>query len=245
MMILDEAKEAEKLIRGGYIEKNLFQKTALVARYYYHRENIKDGSLRDRIECFLSEHYKDYHYNDCSEMINKILNNIDKFPLVQIDNITVTDRELQVIGELPNIRTKRVAFALLCIAKFNNARNSLNHNWVSQKLKVIFEAADVRTTTETQSMIIHELVKRDLVSLGVKVNSTSMCVNYIDNTGSTALTITDLKNLGLQYMYYLQPLKYDRCKLCGRFIKLKGNHHLYCTECSDFRRYQRSLHKKA
>jgi len=73
-----------------------------------------------------------------------------------------------------------------------------------------------------------------LIQFSKKVDNTNVRVCFAED-GDVAMTITDLRNLGYQYLkYHGEP--YFECTNCGITVKIdeptKGRKQKYCKECA-------------
>lgn len=50
--------------------------------------------------------------------------------------------------------------------------------------------------------------------------------------GEPVLKITELRDLGYQYLQFLGKENFIRCAKCGRLVKKMGNRKLYCKNCA-------------
>lgn len=233
MIILNEVREAEKIIENEVITDKVFYSIVLLTRYYYHKNGLRGRELYNTVTDFMKEHYPNYDSIKWGKVIFKTAKQAKERPLVEIMCVKVTKPEIDRIGKLKTIRLKRLAFTLLCLAKFNNTRNNRNNNWVTQKHNEIFTMADIRTTNTDQALMLNDLKGAGLISYSNKVNNTNIRVNFIDENGGIKLLIQDFRHLGMEYMALLSPKHYSRCLNCRQLFKKTGKNHKYCSECTD------------
>lgn len=244
MMIMNEVAEAERILRENDIGDKPYNTASLLVRYFYYHDELKGQALRDRIDEFMSENYQGYSSIKWNQTIRKLIDKAENYPLVCIDNIPVTKKELETIDNSGNIRMRRLAFTLLVLAKFGNMRNENNNSWVSVQHKDLFAMADIRTTVECQALLLNDLKEAGLITFSSRVDNTSIHVEYISDDPDIVLNVTTLNCIGKIYSQYTMPKKFSNCKDCGTPFRRKGSHHFYCNSCSAIRRYERSLHKR-
>ena len=136
------------------------------------------------------------------------------------------------IRSLKSLRLERLAFTLLCIAKFCNQRNPNNNDWVCRQHKEIFKLAAIPATNMTQALMLNELYEAGMIGLSKKVTNTNIRVLYIDENSKVALAISDFRELGYEYMNYIGKNRYIRCAECGRLVPAKSNNKKYCKNCA-------------
>ena len=243
MIVLNEIKEAERIINEKDIGEKPYDTVSLLIRYYYHNGQLREQALKAKINDFMYENYQDYNSVKWEETIQRIIEKAEGLPLVNISSIPVTEKELDIIDHAGTMRLRRLAFTLLCLAKYCNIRNSNNNNWVYLPHKDIFLMADIRTTTEQQALMLNDLKEAGLISFSCKVDNINIRVDFIDNKTNPVINVKDFREIGKEYMIYKKPKLFSHCKRCGRLFKKRGSHHYFCPECSAVRRYERSLHK--
>ena len=143
MIILNELKYAEKCIKENYIDKKPFFTLNILAKYYYHLGNN---------EAEIVELLKDYAKKTCSGYsknkftwdtnIAKMVKTAIQYPLYQIEGVWITSKELSTIRSIHNKVLERLAFTLLCLAKYNIAKNPKSDGWINHESKEIFSLAN-------------------------------------------------------------------------------------------------------
>ena len=122
-------------------------------------------------------------------------------------------------------------FTLLCLAKYYNVRNETNNNWTNLATKYVFKLARVSTTVDEQNYFVRDLYVMGLVSYSKKIDNLNLQVNFVDNDGDAALEISDLRELGYEYMQWKQG-GYFRCEHCGILVRQnKNGTRKYCKDC--------------
>jgi hypothetical protein len=189
-------------------------------RLYNNRE------IRDRLKDYLK--LSDPNYNDVKwvDLINNCIKYSKKYPLKDIDAIYITANELNTIKEIGRKSLEKLAFTLLCLAKYTNARSGKNSNWVNFDDKEIFKMANIQEDIETQQLLYYDLRNIGLLKYSKDVESLSVNVLYVDNTDEIKLEITDFKNLGYQYLLW-KGEKFIKCEACGELIRQNGNKQKY------------------
>lgn len=169
-----------------------------------------------------------------SDVLDKIARNADKYPLIQMDGITVTNKELETIEALDGKQLRRLAFTLLCVAKYWDAVSDKNDHWVNTSDREIMQMANISTSVKRQSAMFAELKNAGLVRFSRKIDNLNVKAAFIED-GDSALHIQDFRNLGYQYLkYYGAP--YFECENCGITVKIqlpsRGRRQKYCPSCA-------------
>jgi len=169
-----------------------------------------------------------------SDTLDRVTKNAGKFPLIRLDGVDVSDKELQRIETLDGKQLRRLAFALLCVAKYWNSVSESNNNWVNSPDKEVMQMANINTSIKRQSMMFAELRSAGFIRFSKKIDNLNVQVLFIEG-GETAIHIQDFRNLGYQYLkYYGAP--YFECVHCGITTKIqnpaKGRKQKYCPSCA-------------
>lgn len=165
-------------------------------------------------------------------MLDKAATKSDSPPLIEIDYVTITKGELASIAEnLSGRMHKRLAFALLCAAKFYNAINPKNNNWVNCTDSEIMKMANVATSIDKQCALIYDLREAGLIGFSGKVDNLNIQVLFIDNESREAGKVRDFRNLGNRYHMFLHEPFFE-CIHCGLAIKRTGQAQKYCRSCA-------------
>lgn len=153
---------------------------------------------------------------------------------IDIDFIPVTKNELEVIGRIKGKQLKRLAFTLLCLAKYWNTVNEGNDFWVHDANNEIMTMANIKTSSKRQGLLFRSLYDDGLIRFSKKITNTDVRVNFADDS-DTEMEITDFRNLGYQYlMHNGEP--FFECECCGIVTKYDnpnvGRRQKYCKSCA-------------
>ena len=205
----------------------------LISRYLYEIENLKPNQIYTKLVEIMEKKYYNFSIAKWQKLLEDISRTAKEKTLVNIDYIPITKNELLTINEIKSKPMKRIAFSMLCLAKYRNTINPQNKNWINYEFKDIFRMANVVSTVKEQCHIIHDMKLLGLIKMNKLVDNLSINVCYIDTYDSAEiLKITDFRNLGYEYLLHCGE-KFTRCKKCKLLIKQsKTRPKLYCSECS-------------
>lgn len=233
MIILNEKEWVEEAMQNSDLGSKPFYTLSRVCRYYMDRGYDLDNS-RAKTEGFLIQcdpRASMVLWNNC---IENAVKNALKHPLIQIESITISKTEMDKISQLNGIQMKKLAFTLLCIAKYWNMVNADNNNWVNSKDSEIMRIANVSATISKQNDMYHKLYELGLVRFSKKVDSLNTCVTFIDS-GEPFIYVSDFRNLGYQYMKAIGTDVFE-CQNCGivmsNRLKSKYTTRKYCPDCA-------------
>lgn len=235
-IIINEKKEAERILSDGIISNKPSETISLLARYYRHEQHLRGKQIYNQIEAHFAKWYAGYNPTSWQEVIVRYVNKSKKYPLVNLDCVTVYEKEFEAIRDINNIRLERIAFTLLCCAKYYNLRNPNNNNWANISITDLFDSASVFLPMEQQCLLLNELMSEGYVSCSKKIDNLNLRVNYLydENDSNVVMRIIDFRKLGLEYMNYIKG-GYVNCKKCGVLFKQnKKNNALSCKECRGY-----------
>lgn len=232
-IVLNECAWAEDAIRAGVLGKKPYETFSRVAKYYTYN-NYTKTQVRQQLDNFLLRCEPAASLVTWSDTLDAAAKSALKYPPIMIDHIAVTVPEMNKLKELKGKQLQRLAFTLLCIAKYKVTVNPLNNNWVTTPDAEIMKMANINTSIKRQSLLYNQLMELGMIRFSKKIDNLSVQVLFAED-GDTAMEITDFRNLGYQYMmYYGEP--YFKCEWCGVVTKInspaKGAKPKYCPDCA-------------
>lgn len=236
MIVLNEKKYAERIFESGTFEGKPYYDLQIMARYLYYVNGYRKKRIEKKLLSFLNDNYIPYRTNklDWADTVESIAAKAGKYPLSEIDSVSITQSELDSISKLESPKHQRVAFTLLCIAKFGNMKNAKNNGWVNTELKEIFKIARVSATIVQQDYIIGDLGIAGLLEFPKQNGNLSSRVTFINDNSPIVLDVPEIDFMELSYAYR----KYCgeniiRCKNCGILTPGgKTKRKKYCNNCS-------------
>lgn len=230
-IILNEREWARSAIAARQLGARPAETIGRIARYYYQCEGYKKSEVRAKLEDYILQCDPDAVLVKWSNVIERSVRQAGKYPIIDIDHVDVTEAEIAKINGIEGRQPRRLAFTLLCVAKYWNAVRENNNGWVNVSDKDIMGMANFTTSVSRQGKLFRELRDAGLIRFSRRVDNLNTQVCFIDDTGPVALHITDFRNLGNQYLMYCgEP--YFQCEQCGVVIKRGNNRHKYCPDCA-------------
>ncbi len=169
------------------------------------------------------------------DVIARSIRNAKKYPLLVLDSIPITKPEMEKIDALAGRQLRRLAFVLLCIAKYRCASTGERNMWVNSPDNEIMKMANVNTSISRQCMLFAKLRELGMIRFSRRVDNTSVEVLFAED-GETVLSVKDFRNLGYQYLMF-HGEDYFVCSECG--ITERGNSSpnggrkkKYCKACA-------------
>lgn len=240
-IILNEYDYAEKSIRDRELGKKPIETINRVAKYYIYSGYSKKEA-RELLDGFLLRCDPNASVAKWADTLDLAVKNAIKYPLIMIDEILITDSEIQKINSVKSKQAQRLAFTLLCVAKFKHIVRPTNEYWVNTPDNEIMSMANVNTSIKRQSMLFGLLKDAGLIQFSKKIDNLNVQVLFADN-GDPIVHISDFRNLGYQYLKYCgEP--YFECQYCGLTLKQStgsGRKQKYCPSCAAKVKMQQSV----
>lgn len=231
-IVLDENAWAKQMIDTCSLGRKPYETLYRVARYYIDNGSSRRDARR-KLEIFMGRCDPLVSIPKWSKTIDYALSRALKTEAVKIDCIPVTTAEIETIRGLEGKQQQRLAFTLLCLAKYWNIVNHTEAGWVNTPDNEIMRMSNVNTSIDRQSAMYHSMYMAGLLQFSKKVDNTNVRVCFM-HSGETALEVTDFRNLGNQYMMFCgEP--YFACKRCGIVTRRKastGRKPVYCADCA-------------
>ena len=245
-MVMKESAAAKEILDRKTVGKNTYADLILLIKYFYSEANSSNKKLKTdeviaELQEYLKNQYDNYHSVDWYNRLEKLIKKYKKIPLFDVDSIPITETELTVIRNIDNKRLEKIAFVCLTIAKYYNLRNKLNNDYVNVDYSVIFNLARVKATVMyEQPLLLHELKEMNLVQTANRIDNPNFRVLFIDDNSPVVLRITDLRELGYQYLIYRDKKgsSYIKCERCGVLLRKKNNATKYCPACRGYQPIQ-------
>lgn len=230
-LILNEVEYAEDIISGSDLGKSPATALRYVARYLYQIRGCKRNEVRKKIEQLLIQREPFLPILKWSKTLDTIAKTADKYPLIVLDSIDITEDEMRCIKSFDGMQRQKLTFTLLCAAKYWNAVRATNNSWVNTPDKEIMKMANICPTVEKQCELYRSLRDDGLLQFSKRVDNLNVRVTFVMDDSPVVLRITDTRNLGYQYSAYCGG-PYFQCESCGLTIRRTSNAQKYCKDCA-------------
>lgn len=232
-IVLNEYEWAEQAINSHDLGKKPIETLNRVARYYVENQYSKK-EVRKLLDIFMLQCDPQISLVHWSDTLDKVAKSSGKYRLIRLDGVNISKKEMEKIESLDGKQIRRLAFVLLCIAKYWDSVSERNNHWVNNPDKEIMQMANINTSIKRQSLMFAELRDSGFIRFSKKIDNLNVQVIFME-PGETAIHIQDFRNLGYQYLkYYGGP--YFECANCGITVKMqmpsKGRRQKYCPDCA-------------
>lgn len=232
-IVLNEYDWAERAINDKVLGRKPYETLSRVAKYYTYK-NYSRRDVRRLLDEFLLQCEPAVSLVTWSNILDSATKSAAKYPLVIMDSIDITAPEMARIDTLTGRPLKRLAFTLLCVAKYMHAISESTNYWVTTPDNEIMKMANISTSIKRQSGLFGQLKEEGMIRFSKQIDNLSVQVLFAEE-GEVVLRVTDFRNLGYQYMkYHGEP--YFECSQCGLTDKIKnpskGRPPKYCPRCA-------------
>ena len=241
-IIISETKEVERIMKCEYSTDwgiGVGKVIMLMGKYYYSLGQNREEVYKN-INLFLKEKMDKYTPKKWSELVNNVLDTIEKngwYNLIDIDSISITKAEWETIIGIGNVKLEKIAFVLLCYIKVYKARGS-NKDRMDNLSDLLSECGI--TPNKENKILLADLKDLELIQIGTLKH---MFVKplYINEESDIYINIDDFEKVVSYYDEYKNGSKYGKCKICGKRFKISKNGiGSYCTICKKDRNLQKS-----
>lgn len=233
MIVLNENDWARDAIENRSLGKHPYETLSRVARYYLD-DGYSKKETRRMLDQFILQCDPVASLPKWSSVTDFALDRAVKRPALCVDSIAITEPEMNVVDSLDGKQLRRLAFVLLCLAKYWDLVNAGGDHWVNNGDNEIMRMANVSTTVKRQSMMYAKLRDAGLIQFSKKIDNTNVRVCFIQD-GKTVLEVSDYRNLGYQYLKYHGGPFYV-CENCGITVRGgeagRGRKLRYCKQCA-------------
>lgn len=236
--VFDGLSYAKNVINNHNIdENNAIEHIKMLAKYNFHVEKMKDDENYRSIVEYMSNYWDCFAEADYEQIIGNFIKEAHNFSFKNIGTIEITRKELDFIGSLDNIRLEKIAFVMLCIAKYKCYYHDSPNYWIDWNLNAISKLARVHVTKKENLLLYRQLVLAGAIESNSVKKKLYEHVLFASNgeNDETILELSenDYKELAYTYLYYKNGFTgYVHCEKCGRLIKQKSNRQKFCDECS-------------
>lgn len=232
-IVLNEVKQAEHIIETGEVGNKPTSTLFLLGKYYRVKENLDKEHTFNKLNEFMKNNYKNYNSALWEDIIEDISKKANKYSLREIDSIGITQQELDKISEIDNLKYQKLLFTMLCYAKLYNLISENNNGWINADIKEIFRVARVSVKYRNDKFLyLNDLERTGLISFSSKNDNLNIRVNFVDMGNEHVLDVYDFRELGYEYLNYIENGKFIRCSECDRLTKKTNNKCLYCIKCA-------------
>lgn len=239
-IILNERDILDKALNGE-IQERESDTIGILIRYYFSL-----GYDKKEVYRLLNEYLTKYKVNYSPELeyksLNNFINNIyngGRFNLVNIKSIAITRNEWDIISNIEDEKTARVAFMLLVHIKIENKKRVNPSNNIVLNLGYVLQEASIGGSKNNNMDLFANLVELDLISIkrlgeNRKKGMSLVEIKFVDCDNKDIIKNIEVFDKVITYFYELyKGWKYRVCTKCGTRYKVpqKDRSSKYCSSC--------------
>ena len=244
--VVNEVKHVENLLKNKKVTpRKVMKELRLIVQYYLSKGCTKEETVELTVQ-FMNDVNGNSSGEKWRKRIESTTNDIiskQDYELRDIEEILITNSELEVIRSLKDDKLRRYAFGLLIRCKIINHRK--HGQWVVLDNTSAF-LKEIRVTAggEKREKLFHELQILGLIEITRMTGGSSIKLHYVNYSEEPIVTIP-LKDIN-EYITYYEELVSNatvyHCLNCGircSWIPKKGRRPNYCCSCDKERTKKR------
>lgn len=247
MIILNELNYAKYIYENKILDDKPSYTISLLCKYFIQVLKLSEIETVVEIDKFMKDTYPNYIDSEWYTVILKNIKNANKYPLLTIESINITKDELKTIQNLNNETYEKLAFAILCLSKYQHLRNNSEEYWTDKNCSIsqLKKYANLSLNKEKMIDALYNLCSTGVIRIGFR--SSNYHCNFVSEDSDVVVKISDeeigMVDLGNQYLNYLNKGYF--CEKCGKFTKKQKSKRLtktternkkYCNSCSKYMR---------
>lgn len=228
----NEKSKIYSIVEDGETDNLTVNKSIWNAAIYYTQLNPVDKKdVFWKIVEFMDKNYNDFMYQGYVDIINKDINKAYKYRIKDVNSINITKSEMDKIMSLNDIRKEKIAFVILALAKYQNAESQRDNDTFYAKTSEIFKFARVVVSAKDRDAYFGFAYKEGLLKQNFSIGYNALTAAFVDHDdGEVVLTLDEYDYLELAYAFLnYKNGGYKRCKMCGRWFRVKNNAMQYCS----------------
>lgn len=243
-VVLNEVKQAEEILRTGEVGDKPTSTLFLLARYFRQKEGLTPKPTRLKLDEFMRKNYKNYNSAKWEDILENIAGKALKYPLREIEYIGITQKELDTVSNIHDIKYEKLLFTMLCYAKLYDTISETNNGWVNTDIQELYKVARVAVKYRKDKFLyLNDLEQSGLISFSNKNDNLNMRITFVDCENEPVLFIYDFRELGYEYLNYFEQDSFFRCEMCNILSMKKGRigpPTKYCQICAKIKKNEQN-----
>lgn len=238
----DEEKDAEKIYNEGFPNGSIdYSKMYLVSKYIRQTFDYGEIRLEREIIKFCKKQNKNFNPILEAGAIKKWVKSAMNYDLRKIENISVSQKEINFLKTITNNKHKKLLFVILVFSKAlknssvrrkkTNLRISDNYYIHYNNFLDIIRLSKLNNISETDLADILNEYKEHFTFYNAEREL--IRVNFVDISPKKEIIIDNLNDMMNYFNILFEEHKPDNfCKRCGKPIKKNSNIQKYCKDCA-------------
>ena len=224
MIIFDEKKYAENLIKNGYKNIKYIAMDNIILVKYWESLDLQEEEIRKKLRLFMVKFQELFNDNIIKYKLDSAMKVGMKYDLLTNIEVNITQNEIEQIQTLETIELQKMMFILLFVWKFKGSPKRFRISNTD-----LMNLSGVKVNGNTFWDNIHKITQTKMLAMVEYKNKSYYQVN-INESGDKILHINKFDNIIDYYMNIIEPDKYIRCE-CGVPFSPTNNRQKYCKIC--------------
>lgn len=233
----NEQSAIEKIIKDNFVDENNVTNTIYsIAKYNYHVLSMDDKDNYNAVLQYILDNCDNLFEESIYSDIENCIKSAKKHKLASIDEVCITESEINIIRELGDIKQEKAAFVLLAVSKYLNAIHNDSHSDSAYLTNAeICKLARITIPVSERDVFMQFAYDKELVYRHTFAGSVQKKLTFVshepDDKVVLRLNEADYLDLAYAYLAYLEPHKFKRCFRCKKWMRGKDKKNELCTDC--------------
>jgi hypothetical protein len=180
--LFNEKSAIEKLISMKNVDNdNVFVTIKDLARYNHFALGMDDSESYKSILKYLKINGENINEENVYQIINDCVKRAKKYPFMQVDEVLITQGELEFIASLNDIKQEKIAFVLLASAKYYDAVRGTQRHTAYMRNSDICKLARVVIPVKERDVFMQFAYDHGVLSRHNRAASTEKKVLFVSN----------------------------------------------------------------
>lgn len=226
MIIFDEVRYAENIIRNGCSRKYILVDFKVLAKYFLQYKGYEEEKTLEEMLNILKDNQSIIPLNFLPQKIQASIKFAKNESLRRANSILISKEEIIKIDSLPDY-LRELAFIYLFLMKWNNEEDGffIDKSDIKKLLK------QTNLTNSKINIYDGELERLGFIKFIDYRRKEKIVVTSIENNEDAELEIEDFENVILYYRQYCGK-KVIKCIDCNSLIEVRSNRQKYCKNCA-------------
>ena len=238
IFLFNEQSAVKNMIDMHIVDNdNIFVTIKDLARYNYFVNNMEKEENYNSILKYLQNNGVNINEENVYKIIDDCVQRAKKYPFKLVNEVCITQNELDFIKKLDNIKQEKIAFVLLASAKYYDATRDIKYHTAYMRNSDICKLARITIPVAERNIFMQFAYDLGVLSRHSRAASTEKKVLFVsqDDNDKVVLRLkeSDFKDLAYTYLAYKIPHKFRRCMVCRCWIKKDSQDRRLCKECVD------------
>ena len=225
------------MIKSNFVDENNITNTIYsLAKYNYHALQLNDKENYNRVLKYILKNCDNVFEESIYSDIISCIKNAKKHKFASIDEVCITQSELDRIKSLGDIKQEKAIFVILAISKYFNALHGENYDAAFLTNSDICKMARITIPAKERDVFMQFAYDKELLYRHTWAGSTIKKVTFVSNDVDDKVVLrlneADFKDQAYTYLAFVRPVQFRRCVSCGKWMRKNKDDKRLCTECS-------------